>query len=212
MSVAGGFRLPKAVVSVRHVSAPVTLLRGSIFWHSCGSSAHQLTVPHDHPRHAARTNTNTSAATTTRSARAVAVVVVAAHRSWWSLEQSIFWHSCGSSAHQLTVPHDHPRHAARTNTNTSAATTSQISACCGSCGGRGASLMVVPGASWLRWSNLKCRNEAQGPQGAEGAYDRCCGYLPPLLRPSGWQACCCGRASSCQDTAFATIDCGISGR
>jgi hypothetical protein len=112
----------------------------------------------------------------------------------------------------FTVPHDHPRHAARTNTNTSAATTSQISACCGSCGGRGASLMVVPGASWLRWSNLKYRNEAQGPQGAEGAYDRCCGYLPPLLRPSGWQACCCGRASSCQDTAFATIDCGISGR
>jgi hypothetical protein len=122
----GRLRLPKAVVSVRHVSAPVTLLRGSIFWHSCGSSAHQL-----------------------------------------------------------TVPHDHPRHVARTNTNTSAATTSQISACCGSGGGRGASLMVVPGASWLRWSNLKCRNEAQGPQGAEGACDRCCGYLPP----------CCARAA-----------------
>src|ERR1700730_5554114 len=83
--------------------------------------------------------------------------------------------------------HDHPRHAARTNTNTSAATTIQINAFCGSGGGRrGASLMALPEASWLRWSNLKCRNEAQGPKGAEGPYDRCCGHLRP----------CCARAAS----------------
>src|SRR6202047_3567071 len=77
--------------------------------------------------------------------------------------------------------HDHPRHAARTNTNTSAATTIQINAFCGSGGGRrGASLMALPEASWLRWSNLKCRNEARGPKVLR--------RLPPspaaLLRPS----------------------------
>jgi hypothetical protein len=34
---------------------------------------------------------------------------------------------------------------------------------CGSGGGRrGASLMALPEASWLRWSNLKCRNEVLG--------------------------------------------------
>src|ERR1700738_1218416 len=56
--------------------------------------------------------------------------------------------------------HNHPRHAARTNTNRSAATTNHIKACCGGGGGRGASLMAFPEASWLRWSNLRCRNEA----------------------------------------------------
>jgi hypothetical protein len=73
-------------------------------------------------------------------------------------------------------------------TKTSAATTIQINAFCGSSGGgRGASLMALPGASWLRWSNLKSRNEAQGPKGAEGPYDRCWDQLPRR---------CCARATS----------------
>ena len=44
--------------------APVVLLRGVIFWHSWSSSAHQLTVLQNNPRHTARTNTNTSATNT----------------------------------------------------------------------------------------------------------------------------------------------------
>jgi hypothetical protein len=97
----------------------------------------------------------------------------------------IFWHSWGSSAHQLTVLQNNLRHTARTNTNTSAATTIQINAFCGSGGGgRGGSVMALLKASRLRWSN-KSRKRAQGPQGAEGAYDRCCGHLPP----------CCARAT-----------------
>ena len=53
----------------RSVGAPcerahVALLRGFIFWHSWGSSAHQLTVLQNNPRHTARTITSTSAATT----------------------------------------------------------------------------------------------------------------------------------------------------
>jgi hypothetical protein len=45
--------------------------------------------------------------------------------------------------------HNHPRHTARTNTNTSAATTIQINAFCGSGGGagRGVSRMALPEAS-----------------------------------------------------------------
>jgi hypothetical protein len=40
---------------------------------------------------------------------------------------------------------NNPRHTARTNTNTSAATTIQINAFCGSGGGgRGASVMALP--------------------------------------------------------------------
>jgi hypothetical protein len=78
-----------------------------------------------------------------------------------------------------------PRHTARTNTNTSAATTIQINACCGSGGGRrGASLMALPEASWLRCSNLKSRNEAQGAKGAQAQHDGCWNLPSALLRPS----------------------------
>jgi hypothetical protein len=53
----------------------------------------------------------------------------------------IFWRSCGSSAHQLTILQNNPRHTARTNPSTSAAITIQINAFCGSGGGRGVSFM-----------------------------------------------------------------------
>jgi hypothetical protein len=59
---------------------------------------------------------------------------------------------------------DHQHHRARTNTNTSAAATSQINACCGSWWwwSRRIAHVALPEASWLSWSNLKCRNEALG--------------------------------------------------
>jgi hypothetical protein len=52
--------------------------------------------------------------------------------------------------------------------------------------GRGAALMALPEASWLRWSNLRPRKAADRPKAVEDAYDRCCGHLPP----------CCARAAS----------------
>jgi hypothetical protein len=42
-----------------------------------------------------------------------------------------------------------------------------------------ASLMALPEASWLRWSNFKSRNEAQGSKGAEDPYGRWRRHLWP---------------------------------
>jgi hypothetical protein len=58
-------------------------------------------------------------------------------------------------------------------------------ALCSGGGDRGVSLMVLPEASWLRCSNLKCRNEGQGPKGAEDAYEPLLHHRPP----------CCARAT-----------------
>jgi hypothetical protein len=65
-----------------------------------------------------------------------------------------------SSAALSTALQSNPRHAARTNTNTSAATTIQINAFCGSGGGgRGVSFMgAFPPSSFL-----KAPKEVQGP-------------------------------------------------
>ena len=52
--------------------------------------------------------------------------------------------------------------------------------------GRGAALMALPEASWLRWSNLRPRKAADRPKAVEDAYDRCWAHLPP----------CCARAAS----------------
>src|ERR1700730_3479231 len=123
----GWRRLPKAVVSVRHVSAPVAPLSSIFLLAFVG----QLGAP-----------------------------------AYRSSQPSA---PCSTDQHQ-DERRDHDPDQRRY----------------GGSGGRGVSLMVLPEASWLRWSNSKGRNEAQGPKGAEGPYDRCCGHLRP----------CCARAAS----------------